>query len=117
MSEAFPPDAAPVRRHDFEQHEGGLVTVLVPKFTGTLSRLLLVPLLRTPNIRMHLDAEGSAVWTACDSRTTVRQLAELVQGRFGGTAHEAEARVGRFLRSLAREGSIAIIVPARDDDA
>jgi hypothetical protein len=112
MPAVLPPDAIPVRQHDFEQHPDGLVTVLVPKFTSPLSRRLLVPLLAKPNIRMHLDAEGSAVWTGCDGRTTLRQLAVRVQERFGGTADEARTRVERFLLSLSREGSVTFIAPA-----
>ena len=104
--------AIPVRQHDFEQHPDGLVTVLVPKFTGTLSTRLLMPLLAKPNIRMHLDAVGSAVWMACDGRTTVAQLAGVVRDRFGSTAEEARERVERFVRSLAREGSVSFIAPA-----
>lgn len=114
MPEALRPDAIPVRQHDFEQHPDGLVTVLVPKFTGTLATRLLMPLLAKPHIRMHLDAEGSTVWTACDGRTTAADLAGLVRDRFGGTPDEARDRVERFLRSLSREGSIALLAPAGD---
>ncbi len=110
MPGSLPPDAIPERAHDFEQHPDGMVTVLVPRFTGTLARRLLVPLLRTPHIRMHLDAVGSAVWLAMDGRTSVAQLADLVRRRFGGTDAEAVRRVALFVHQLHREGSIALTV-------
>lgn len=104
--------AIPVRQHDFEQHADGLVTILVPKFTGRLARRFVMPLLAKPNIRMHLDAVGSAVWAACDGRTTVAQLIGLAHARFGGGADETAQRVALFLRSLSREGSVTFIAPA-----
>jgi hypothetical protein len=112
MADPLPMTVIPLRQHDFEQHPDGLVTVLVPKFTSPLSRRFLVPLLKKPDIRMHLDAVGSAVWTACDGSTSLHQLAEMVRSRFGGTPDEARERVQRFLLSLRREGSITFIAPA-----
>jgi hypothetical protein len=110
MPEAIPADAIPVRQHDYEQHPDGLVTVLVPKFTSALARRLLVPLLRRPHIRMHLDAVGSAAWLAMDGRASVAGLVSLVRERFGGTEEDAARRVTLFLRQLGREGSIILVV-------
>jgi hypothetical protein len=113
------PDAAfaaaiPLRKHDFEQHPDGLVTVLVPKFTSRLARRFVMPLLKRPDIRMHLDPVGSTIWLACDGNTTVAQLTALVGDRFGVEPAAADKRVALFLRQLGREGSLAFVVPAAD---
>jgi hypothetical protein len=113
------PDAAfaaaiPLRQHDFEEHPDGLVTVLVPKFTGRFARRFVMPMLKRPDIRMHLDAVGSAIWLACDGNTSVAQLAALVGGRFGLEPAPAGERVALFLRQLSREGSLTFVAPAAD---
>jgi len=107
-------DGIPVRQHRAVDRDDGRVTVLVPKFTGRLARRLLVPLLAKPDIRMHLDELGSGVWRGCDGRTTVAQLTEAMQARFGGDAAEVRTRVHLFLRQLAREGSISFILKEHD---
>jgi glycerol-3-phosphate O-acyltransferase len=112
MAEAGFDGAIPVRRHDFEQHADGRVTVLVPKFSSRLARRLFMPLLAKPNIRMHLDDVGSLIWLACDGRTTVARLSESVRQRLKTEPETARERVYEFLRRLAREGSLTFQVPA-----
>jgi hypothetical protein len=104
--------AMPLRRHDFEQHPDGLVTVLVPKFSSRLARRFVLPLLAKPVIRVHLDEMGSLVWLACDGQTTVARLTELVQQRLGVAPPAAQQRVHTFLHQLTREGSLAFQAPA-----
>jgi len=116
------PDAAfnaaiPLRQHDFEEHPDGLVTVLVPKFTSRFARRFVMPLLKKPCIRMHLDAVGSAIWLACDGRTNVARLITLVGARFDLDPAASDKRVALFLRQLAREGSLSFVAPVADPDA
>jgi len=104
--------AIPLRQHDYEEHPDGLVTVLVPKFTGRFASRFVMPLLKKPRIRMHLDAVGSAVWLACDGRTTVAELTTLVGTRFHMDPAASGKRVALFLRQLSREGSVTFVVPS-----
>jgi len=104
--------AIPRRQLDYEEHADGLVTVLVPKFTGRLARRVIVPFLKKPFIRMHLDAVGSTVWLACDGETDVARLAAMVAERFAMEPAAAAERVALFLRRLAGEGAVAFVVPA-----
>jgi hypothetical protein len=83
------------------------VTVLVPKFSSRLARRFLVPLLAKPVMRVHLDVLGSAVWRACDGRTSVAELTDAVCAQSGGDAGAARRGVRAFLHTLAREGSIS----------
>jgi hypothetical protein len=109
--------AIPLRQHDFEEHPDGLVTVLVPKFTGRFASRFVIPLLKQPCIRMHLDAVGSAVWLACDGRTNVAELTTLVGARFDMDPAASGKRVALFLRQLAREGSLSFVTLVADPDA
>ena len=112
MAEPGFEDAIPVRQHDFEEHPDRSVTVRVPKFTGPFARRFVLPLLAKPEIRVHLDEVGSTVWLACDGRTNVGRLTDLVGERLGLTQDAARERVQSFLRQLAREGSLTFQVPA-----
>jgi hypothetical protein len=106
--------AIPVRQHAFIEKADGKVAVLVPRFTGRLARRLFVPLLARPEFRMHLDALGSAVWKACDGRTTVAELTRAMESAGGGPAPDVRQRVYLFLRKLQREGSISFLVKEHD---
>ena len=104
-------DLAPAHRHRWEEHEGGLVTVLVPKFTGRFARRWLVPLLARPEMRVRLDELGSFVWRQCDGSASIRQIAGRVAERFGGDPGDNVGRVVRFVRKLAREESLTFHPP------
>lgn len=101
----------PVRRHRAVDREGGLVTVLVPKFTSRFARRWFMPLLAKPDMRVHLDAVGSFVWQQCDGVTTVRAIGDRVAERFGGDAEERRLDVVRFVRKLVREESLTFNPP------
>lgn len=107
----------PVRRHPFEEEPTGRITVLVPKFTTRFTRRWIAPLFARPDVRLHLDDVGSAVWRRCDGRTTVRRIAEQVGAETGGGETETLERVIRFLRHLARADSVSFLAPVRDDTA
>ena len=111
---ADPPFATliPVRAHRWEDGDDGFVTVFIPRFTGRLTRRWLVPLLARPEVRLRLDATGSFVWRECDGRATVADVARRLQDRFGGDPADAERRVARFVRDLARTSSVTFLAPA-----
>ncbi len=108
--------AIPVRQHQAVDREDGGVTVMVPRFTGRWARRLLVPLLARPDIRMHLDELGSAVWRACDGHATVADITAALTAppRLPGDAGETRRRVHLFLRKLEHEGSLSFMVKEHD---
>ena len=110
-------DLVPVRRHRAVDREDGLVTVLVPKFTGRFTRRWFVPLLAKPEMRVHLDALGSFVWRQCDGRATVRVIGERVAERFGGEREARRLDVVRFVRKLVREESLGFDPPGGSAEA
>lgn len=105
--------AIPVRQHEYLEKPDGRVAVLVPRFTSGFARRFVAPFLARPEFRMHLDALGSAVWKACDGRTTVAELARAMEAG-GGAAPDVRQRVYLFLRKLQREGSLSFIVKEHD---
>ena len=104
-------DLIPVRQHRWEDRDGDLVTVLVPKFSGRFARRWFVPLLAKPDMRVLLDATGSFVWRQCDGRSTVREIAARTAERCGGDPSATLASVVRFVRQLASEQSLTFTQP------
>jgi hypothetical protein len=87
----------------------GRVTVLVPRFTGRLTRRWIAPLVRRPHVRVHLDEAGSFVWRQCDGHATVADIAARLQARLAGNDVDARRRVVLFLRRLARADAIEFL--------
>jgi hypothetical protein len=107
----------PVRQHRAEDASNGRVTVLVPRFTGRFARRWITPMLRRPEVHLHLDETGSFVWRQCDGHVTVAEIALRVRDRLALKDDEARDRVATFLRRLARTDSIQFLAPeaaARD---
>jgi len=101
--------AVPVRRGRSEERADGGVTVFVPRFTSAFARRFVLPLFARPEFRVQLDDIGSAVWRACDGRTTVAEIVAALEARTGADLGELRGRVLQFLGRLAREGSIQYV--------
>jgi hypothetical protein len=99
----------PARLCDGRDEADGRVTVLVPRFTGRLTRRWVAPLFRRPHVRVHLDETGSYVWRQCDGSATVADIAARVRAHLGADAADAQRRVEVFLRRLARADAIQFL--------
>ena len=98
----------PCRAVGSRTEEGGLATLLRPKFvSGPLARWL-QPRLPRPCFRVHLDALGSFVWRRCDGQRSVAEIAEAVGATFPDEAQVLE-RVARFVRELARGQMVRLL--------
>jgi hypothetical protein len=95
-------DLRPKRNLEWET-AGDRVILLVPRFRGRISNKLLAPLFARPNIRVKLDSFGSYVWNRCDGGTTVMDIGEGMAETFGEPLDPLYDRIGRFLRTLARD--------------
>jgi hypothetical protein len=96
----------PATARAWERAEDGHVVVLVPKFDGKVLGRWLMPRLREPHMKIHLDALGSAVWEACDGTRTGGDIAALLAERFP-EATQLPDRVRRFLLQLRVQGHVA----------
>ena len=102
----------PARLCDAVDRPDGGVTLLVPRFTGRLTRRWIAPLLRRPHVRVHLDETGAFVWRQCDGHATVAEITARAQAHLGGDADDARRRVVIFLRRLVRADAIHFLAPA-----
>lgn len=68
----------------------------------------LVPRLKRPTYRVHLDELGSLVWKECTGRLTVLEIAGRVHAAAGGDREALDGRVAGFVRMLDREGYIRL---------
>jgi hypothetical protein len=101
-------DLRPVRMVPWEPAGENRVVLKAPKFRAKLMVRFLVPRLKRPDIGVHLDETGSAVWNACDGKATVLEIAGIVHAGLGGDRDVLDARVAQFIRNLDREGFIRL---------
>ncbi|MFH2003621.1 MAG: PqqD family protein [Bacteroidota bacterium] len=95
-------DLKPVRLFEFEVQAEEKVTILIPKFRDKLLGKYLQPYLRKKYYKVKLDKFGSFVWTNCDGRKTVNEIAERLRQKFGAEAEPAVERVAKFVQHLYR---------------
>ena len=92
----------PAQRTPWETAENGNVVVLVPRFRNEFLVRWLMPRLRSPHMRVKLDALGSFVWKQCDGKTTVAAIAERMEAAFGGSTESVLDRIRTFLLTLEK---------------
>ncbi len=92
----------------------GNATLHVPRrdtaMTRTVTRVFGLPSSR----RLALDALGTFVIELCDGEHTAGEIAEMLADRFKLTGREAELSTAEFLRRLARESIIGLVLDASD---
>ncbi len=93
----------PERAYEWVEQENGRVSILVPKYGTSRLGLWLARRLKKPYIFIKLDEVGTAVWLACDGRTTIRQIGIQLQQRFGDQIEPVYERMAIFFRALDRE--------------
>ncbi|MDZ7374358.1 MAG: PqqD family protein [candidate division KSB1 bacterium] len=92
----------PLRLYPWQEAEDGKVVVLKPKFEHPLLRRYLLPRLRNPNYRIHLDDIGSFVWRLCDGTHTIGEIEQELREHFGQRVEPAFERLSLFLAQLFR---------------
>lgn len=92
--------AVPVRAVDHLERDGGLLTLVRPKFLSP--RLQWIQrLLRRPHFKVRLDAVGSCLWAHMDGTRSGFELVEILRLAFGEKVEPAEERTAKFLLQLA----------------
>lgn len=103
-------DLKPIRMFEFEEGPTANVTLLIPKFRDKILGKYLQPIIKKKYYRVKLDTLGSFVWTQCDGRTTVNEIAERLRQKFGAEAEPAVDRVAKFIQHLYRGDCITFNV-------
>jgi hypothetical protein len=105
-------DLVPVRHVEWEVSADGLVTLLRPKFGNRLLRKHLLPRMKRPCYRIHLDKFGSTVWNLCDGSRSVDEIGEGLLKRFGEEVEPVYDRLALFVQHLDRSHFIRLPLPA-----
>ncbi len=92
----------PERRYEWVTADDGNVKILIPRYGKNALGVWFARQLNRPYIYYSLDRIGSAVWLACDGRTTVSQIATRLQRQFGEEIEPVYDRLSQFLYSLDR---------------
>ena len=95
------------KRLDFEwsTDDTGLVTIVVPKFTGKVGKSLTKLLKRDNTFSSQLDKLGSTVWKQCDGTKTVQEILEIAVKEFPSEKN-LDQRLFLFLQQLKSLGYI-----------
>ena len=97
-------DMTPVREVEWEEDEGGVVTLLRsrPRVRGPRSMGRWVSFMLAPP-RIRLDEVGSFAWLRMSGTINVGELAALVRNEFGDRVDPVNQRLGHLVRLLKRE--------------
>ena len=97
----------PSRKEKFRwtSDEKGIVTIEIDN-KGFYNRLLQKIAKKPPVTYIHLDENGSFVWTQIDGQRDIIKIGELVEEHFGEKSHPVYERLVKFFAMLERAGFI-----------
>jgi hypothetical protein len=93
-------ELTPLRLLGHTPGEGAKVSVLLPRYRGTLLGSLLQSRTNRKYIQIRLDEFGSATWLLIDGQATVGEICSKLVEQFGeslATPEEMEDRVAKFM--------------------
>ena len=85
--------------------ENGMVTLNVPN-RGIFNKLAQKLLKKPPVTYVHLDENGSFVWSLIDGEKDIIKIGELVKERFGKAAEPLYPRLAKFFQVLESYGFV-----------
>ncbi len=95
-------DLIPRARVKSETTPEGKIILLKPKFKNTFLVKHLMPYLKHPFYRIHLDEIGTSTWQKIDGVRSAGVIAEEVSQELGTAVEPAFKRVGLFLHQLKK---------------
>lgn len=98
-------ELTPIRKHNHQINEDGLVDVLVPRFKSNFMQKL-IPKGRSPYIKANLDEIGSRVWLLMDGNRKVIEIAETLKKEMAEKVEPVYERLHLFLTQLYQNGFI-----------
>lgn len=96
----------PVRNVKHEEDEAGKIVLLKPKFTSNFSKKHIIPRMKYPYYKIHLDETGTEVWKAINGHNTAVEIGEELQKKLGEKIEPVYQRLGMFLATLRNENFI-----------
>lgn len=80
----------------------GQIILLKPKFKNAFLVKHLMPRLKRPYFRIHLDEIGTATWQKIDGRRSAGLIAEEINRERGATVEPMFERISLFLHRLQK---------------
>ena len=89
------------KRLEFEwsTNSEGIVTIIVPKFTGKLGKSFCKVLHKENTFGANLDRLGSMIWLQCDGKRSVKDILEVISKEFTNEK-DIDQRLFLFLQQL-----------------
>ena len=75
-------ELTPLRKQKHTTRDGGLITVLIPRFNWKPMHELMVKNGRDPDFWLDLDEIGSEVWVSIDGKRKVREIGVILKDKF-----------------------------------
>ena len=100
-------DLTPVKLHNDEVNDDGMVTVFVPKFKNELAKKYIVPKLKSSNFNIKLDKLGSEVWKKMDGKNKVHEIINQLSEKYGDDFKNPEERITKYLFQLYEQKLIS----------
>jgi len=99
-------ELTPVRNHEHEDREDGMIDVLVPKFSSDFSKKYINKHLKYPNIKANLDEFGTETWLLMNGKTNVKEIGQKLIDKFGEKIEPVYDRLTKFLTELHKNNFI-----------
>jgi hypothetical protein len=93
-------DLTPLRLLEHTAGEGAKVSLLLPRFQGTIWKPLFQPRNQRKFIPIKLDNFGSATWLLIDGKSSVAEISNKLREQFPGDLQpgdDTETRVANFI--------------------
>jgi len=103
-------ELVPVRQHDHEISEDGLVTLLVPKFKNPKLANFMIPKRKPKHFSIKLDKLGSAGWLEIDGKKSIREICAILTTTLGDEIQPVEDRFTKFCFLLYEQRYITFTV-------
>ena len=88
--------------------ETNFIILKKPKFKNKHLVKYLMPYLKRPDFKINLDEIGSFVWTKIDGNTSIAEIANILELKFGDRIKPAHDRLGQFIQSLMQNKFIIL---------
>lgn len=100
-------ELTPNQSYGQEVEQNGNISILIPRFANKILVKLLVPMLKSPYVKVKLDEFGSEVWRQIDGKKNVQEIADILKIKFGEKIEPVEERLTNYLTQIHRYSFIS----------
>lgn len=94
--------------------DDGRVAFTVPRRNSLLSRIIMSLLAIPREKEVILDEIGTFVWSLCNGRNSVADIARHLQEKYKLTRKEAQVSVLQFIQTLMKKGILSVKIIAEE---